>query len=310
MNRVSAGEINHAHNDNSSTTAWDDIVSVVSVTPLHEVPPKEPINKNTGNKYKSNTLANIRWRKEVRTVIEVSPNTRISVMNKNGDNIVINYTRDTINMLARNVLCAGESLTIMPKYRKNGSLPELKDQLRHMVSDLLVAVPEEIELPEVISCTSVEQLVNLKSVLVVPARPLSLIYAPSPIEVRVNILSNSQWRNKGMVINTVIDNNILFKGYEPITYNGQTKSLRQWCVDLALNYSTVYRRLKTGWTVEQSFLKKLHLRKNQDILYKGKHITLKELCVVLGLKYTTVYTQIRKGKLTVNQLIAKNQKRE
>lgn len=310
MNRVSAGEINHAHNDNSTTTAWNDIVSVTSVIPLYEVLPKEPVNSRTGKKYKSNTLANIRWRKEVRSIVEVSPNTRISVMDKNGDSRIIDYARDTINMLARNVLCSGESLTIVPEHIEDCSLAELKAHLHHMVSELLVAVPEEIELPEVISCTTVEQLVKLKSVLVVPARPLSLLYAYSPIEVRVNILSNSQWRNRRLVVKTIPDETPLFKGYESITYNGQAKSLRKWCLDLGLRYGTVYRRLKTGWTVEQAFLKKLHLRKDQDILYKGKHWNLKELCAVFGLKYTTVYYQVRKGKLTIEQLIAQHQERK
>lgn len=38
-----------------------------------------------------------------------------------------------------------------------------------------------------------------------------------------------------------------------ITYNGQTKTLSEWCRELNLNFGTVKYRLKVGYSVEQAF---------------------------------------------------------
>lgn len=40
-----------------------------------------------------------------------------------------------------------------------------------------------------------------------------------------------------------------------ITYNGETKTLTQWCEQYGLNYGTVKSRLYKGWTVEDAFFK-------------------------------------------------------
>ena len=38
-----------------------------------------------------------------------------------------------------------------------------------------------------------------------------------------------------------------------ITYNGETHSLKQWCIKLNLNYSSIKRRFYSGWNVKEMF---------------------------------------------------------
>lgn len=40
-----------------------------------------------------------------------------------------------------------------------------------------------------------------------------------------------------------------------ITYNGETKTLKEWCEYYNLNYDTVKRRIYSGWSVEEAFFK-------------------------------------------------------
>lgn len=41
-----------------------------------------------------------------------------------------------------------------------------------------------------------------------------------------------------------------------ITMNGKTQNVTQWCNELNLNRTNVYRRLKKGWSVEEAFFGK------------------------------------------------------
>ncbi len=38
-----------------------------------------------------------------------------------------------------------------------------------------------------------------------------------------------------------------------ITYKGETMSLKQWCIKLNLNYSSVKKRYYSNWTIEEMF---------------------------------------------------------
>lgn len=40
-----------------------------------------------------------------------------------------------------------------------------------------------------------------------------------------------------------------------ITYDDRTQTLKQWCVELNLNYQLVRRRYHDGWTIEKAFFK-------------------------------------------------------
>jgi hypothetical protein len=38
-----------------------------------------------------------------------------------------------------------------------------------------------------------------------------------------------------------------------VTYRGETRSLKQWCIILGLNYSSIKRRYYNGWNVTEMF---------------------------------------------------------
>lgn len=40
-----------------------------------------------------------------------------------------------------------------------------------------------------------------------------------------------------------------------VTWNGETRSIRQWSKRLGMNYSTLFNRLKRGWGIGMAFTK-------------------------------------------------------
>ena len=40
-----------------------------------------------------------------------------------------------------------------------------------------------------------------------------------------------------------------------VTYNGETRCMADWCKLLGISDSTVWRRLKSGWSIEEAFTK-------------------------------------------------------
>jgi hypothetical protein len=42
-----------------------------------------------------------------------------------------------------------------------------------------------------------------------------------------------------------------------VTYKGEEKNLKKWCVELGIDFRGTWQRLKRGWTVEEAFEKAL-----------------------------------------------------
>jgi hypothetical protein len=70
-----------------------------------------------------------------------------------------------------------------------------------------------------------------------------------------------------------------------VTYKGETKTLKEWCDYLHLNYTTIKARINEyHWTVERAF----ETKENPNvklITYKGKTLCLKDWCRELNLNY-------------------------
>lgn len=77
-----------------------------------------------------------------------------------------------------------------------------------------------------------------------------------------------------------------------ITYNGQTKTIANWCEELNLDYEVVYNRIcRYGWSVERAF----STRENPvtvKLTYKGKTKTLTEWAKELNIKPATLYGRL------------------
>lgn len=78
-------------------------------------------------------------------------------------------------------------------------------------------------------------------------------------------------------------------------FNGETKTLADWCRDLNIDYETVHSRLCRGWTFEKSVKQKIVSPKKTKYAHNGKIQTLTEWCDELNLKYTTVYMRLQRG---------------
>lgn len=77
-----------------------------------------------------------------------------------------------------------------------------------------------------------------------------------------------------------------------VTYRGETKTLKEWCELLSLNYNTLYSRLRSGWDIEKMFEQKLL---NQD--------TYKEKCAEIGLSYNTFLWRKNKAKMPIEECL-------
>ena len=78
-----------------------------------------------------------------------------------------------------------------------------------------------------------------------------------------------------------------------IEYNGQVKTLSEWCKELGLNYGLVNQRLHSGFDVERAFTES-NDRKNYYI-YKGERLNIKDISERTGLTITNVWNRINRG---------------
>jgi len=81
-------------------------------------------------------------------------------------------------------------------------------------------------------------------------------------------------------------------------HRGESKTLSEWCNELKLNYSFVYRHLKAGKNIEEIMTLKFndtYRSKWGAIEINGVTRKLKEWCVEYRKPYPTVYARIRRG---------------
>ena len=80
-----------------------------------------------------------------------------------------------------------------------------------------------------------------------------------------------------------------------VSYKGKTQTLKQWCEELSVNYTTVVNRINLyHWDV----IKALEYRANASerlIAYNGKTQSLTKWCKDLGLNYWTIKSRLAKG---------------
>lgn len=79
-----------------------------------------------------------------------------------------------------------------------------------------------------------------------------------------------------------------------ITYEGQTKCLKDWAKHFSIKYTTLYLRMfRKGLSFEES-IKYIDPR-TQKIYWEGKYYTRKELCKKYNLKLQHFYDRTSKG---------------
>ena len=78
-----------------------------------------------------------------------------------------------------------------------------------------------------------------------------------------------------------------------ITYKGKTKTLKEWCRTLSLNYSRTLNRIRIGWDEIDALTKPQ--QKNRIYTIEGISKTIKEWCVLYSIDSKTVNSRLRKG---------------
>jgi hypothetical protein len=77
-----------------------------------------------------------------------------------------------------------------------------------------------------------------------------------------------------------------------VTYNNETKSLREWCDELNLSYNTIYNRIKYQNMDPVDALNKPVCKRFNQIEYNGKMHSVEELCKKYKINKITLYNRI------------------
>lgn len=116
--------------------------------------------------------------------------------------------------------------------------------------------------------------------------------------------SNCRWVSMKEQCNNRTSNHL-------ITYKGKTQNLKQWCIELNLNYGIMESRInRYKWSVEKAFETKTNFRMVM-ITYKNKTQTLKQWCDELDLNYKLTHSRIHRlhwdieKTLTVSRVLKK-----
>ena len=88
---------------------------------------------------------------------------------------------------------------------------------------------------------------------------------------------------------------------EIITYNGETKVLKDWAKHFDIKYTTLYQRMhRNNLSFEQAIQSDPYER---QIEIDDKQMTLKEWCKFYDIKYSTVVTRINKHKWPIEEAL-------
>lgn len=81
-----------------------------------------------------------------------------------------------------------------------------------------------------------------------------------------------------------------------IEYNGQRKTLMQWCEELGLSYCAVSQRINNGWSAERALAEPLHdTNKSRYLTFNGKTQRLYEWANELGIPFRVLHNRLYRG---------------
>ena len=86
------------------------------------------------------------------------------------------------------------------------------------------------------------------------------------------------------------------------TINGVTLNRTEWAKKLGINYQTINRRLKNGWTIEKSLTTKSGETQKHWFLLNGKKVSFSELCRKTNFCMANYYYRRSVGKTEIKDL--------
>lgn len=103
---------------------------------------------------------------------------------------------------------------------------------------------------------------------------------------------NCRWADINEQANNRSNNHI-------ITYNGKSQTVMQWAKEIGTSPSTLYSRIKRGWSTEKLLYNKDFTIKL--IEYNGKTQSLKDWAKELNINYNTLASRVSRYKENIEQ---------
>lgn len=85
------------------------------------------------------------------------------------------------------------------------------------------------------------------------------------------------------------------------TFKGETLTSSQWGKKLGIDAETLRRRIKKGWSLEETLTTSLWNR--EQVLYNGEYRTLREWCEKLGKSHKIVRQRVRRDHWTPEEAL-------
>ena len=110
---------------------------------------------------------------------------------------------------------------------------------------------------------------------------------------RINVDGNYEPSNCRWVDWTVQANNKRNNHY--ITYKNKTQSMKDWSNELSIDYSTLRRRIGSGWSPESAFNTPIETKEPERIEYNGVTQTIGAWARETGIPRSTIGNRLEKG---------------
>lgn len=96
-----------------------------------------------------------------------------------------------------------------------------------------------------------------------------------------------------------------------LSFNGETKTISEWCMVYDVYKTTLYNRIMNGWPPEhclngrpEGFVFRNRIRSDTTFFtWKGKHRSLLEISEMEGVSYSTMYTRMYRGCTDIDTIV-------
>jgi hypothetical protein len=124
-------------------------------------------------------------------------------------------------------------------------------------------------------------------------------------KIGINTLK-ARIRNSGWTVEEAINKPVHDKSPPTYTYNGITKTIKQWSIDYDVNYDNLYSRLiQLKWDFNKAVSEPVILGSKPTITHthNGVTKTISELAKEYGIKYDKLYDRLVEGNWDLDRAV-------
>ncbi len=99
----------------------------------------------------------------------------------------------------------------------------------------------------------------------------------------------------GMSVYDAINKPVISQALKYYDYKNESKTLKQWCDELGINYTTVSQRVRKGFSISEALETPLSNNKSTLLTYNGETLTYKQWESKTGIGAKTLAFRIGKG---------------